>query len=44
MTYDEIGMGGVAVAGCGLTGLLHPRVTRFGVGDTLYYAAKARRG
>lgn len=44
MTYDEIGPGRAEGGGCAVVGIMHPSVTAFGLGDTLYSAAKARRG
>jgi hypothetical protein len=44
MTYDEVGSGGLEAGGCVITSALHPQITAFGVGDTLYSMTKARRG
>ncbi len=44
MIYDEVGSGGSTAAGCIVVGMLHPSVTTFGIGDTVYNVQKARRG
>ena len=44
MTYEEMGSGGGEACGCAAVVVFYPRVTAFGIGDTLYNAAKARRG
>ncbi|MCO6459277.1 MAG: hypothetical protein J5I93_28540 [Pirellulaceae bacterium] len=44
MTYNEISSGGIAVGGCVLVEKLYQIVTNFGIGDTLYSSAKARKG
>jgi len=44
MVYDELTSGGLRVGGCPFVGVLRASVTAFGIGDTVYNIAKARRG
>ena len=44
MSYDEVGAGGVTADGCVAPEWLWSSLTVFGVGDTAYSIAKARRG
>ncbi len=44
MIHDVPTSGGTVVSGYGVPAQLHVTVARFGVGETLYYIDKARRG
>jgi len=44
MIFDEVGSGGVSDGGCAVPVAMYSSVTKYGLGDTLYNVAKARRG
>jgi hypothetical protein len=44
MMFNEATSGGISAGGCAFAGDLHPFITQFGVGDTLYSEPKARKG
>jgi hypothetical protein len=44
MEFNELTSGGVRSGGCTITDTYRTIETQFGIGNTLYYVAKARRG
>ena len=44
VNYGEVGSGGGDAGGCVPVSIFYSQVTAFGIGDTLYNVAKARRG